>query len=267
MVTGILVLLSLAFLTPIFFYIPKASLAAIIMFAVIFMIDYHIVVQLWRVRRTDLITLAMTFFFSLWLGVEYGTIIGILVDLLMLLYPYGRPGFKTRGCSDSVIIVQLEQGLRFPSVGTLQNLLDDNALLSDTPQSVVLDFTNVFTLDFSVVEGLKDIITSFKKKRLCLYLAGVRPRIRKIIDNAKIIEPADIYDTVDDALGKMDEALEEVVGQEQDQSAIQLANLLPDPSNDPRNGPGNVPGEEDDIRVDVEKEDEDIISNHEEEEL
>lgn len=49
-VTGTLVIISLAFLTPIFFYIPKASLAAVIVYAVLFMIDYHIVVKLWRVR-------------------------------------------------------------------------------------------------------------------------------------------------------------------------------------------------------------------------
>ena len=53
---------------------------------------YHII-NLLVLAEPDLITLAMTFFVSLWLGVEYGTIIGILVDLLMLLYPYGKPGF------------------------------------------------------------------------------------------------------------------------------------------------------------------------------
>ncbi len=47
--TGILVLLSLNFLTSSFFWIPKASLAAVIIAAVIFMIDYESVVPMWRI--------------------------------------------------------------------------------------------------------------------------------------------------------------------------------------------------------------------------
>lgn len=39
----------------------------------------------------DLIPLGATFFFSLWLGVEYGTLIGIGVDLVLLMLPYAKP--------------------------------------------------------------------------------------------------------------------------------------------------------------------------------
>lgn len=47
--TGILVLLSLNFLTSSFYWIPKASLAAVIISAVIFMIDYESIVPMWRI--------------------------------------------------------------------------------------------------------------------------------------------------------------------------------------------------------------------------
>lgn len=47
---GGVVLLALAVLTPSFHYIPKASLAAIIISAVLTMVDYRSVVVLWRVR-------------------------------------------------------------------------------------------------------------------------------------------------------------------------------------------------------------------------
>ena len=42
-------LFALQFLTPAFYYIPKASLAAVIIYSVIFMVDYAIVPQLWRI--------------------------------------------------------------------------------------------------------------------------------------------------------------------------------------------------------------------------
>lgn len=46
--TGILVILALLYLTPLFSYIPKASLAAIIIAAVIFMIEFRVVKPMWR---------------------------------------------------------------------------------------------------------------------------------------------------------------------------------------------------------------------------
>ncbi|KAG7247145.1 hypothetical protein CRUP_007402, partial [Coryphaenoides rupestris] len=45
------VLLSLAFLMPAFYYIPKASLAAVIICAVAPMVDYRLVAEMWRVRN------------------------------------------------------------------------------------------------------------------------------------------------------------------------------------------------------------------------
>jgi MFS superfamily sulfate permease-like transporter len=48
--TGLLVMLSLLFLTQFFFYIPKAALAAIIIAAVIFMVEVHVVMPMWKTK-------------------------------------------------------------------------------------------------------------------------------------------------------------------------------------------------------------------------
>jgi len=40
----------LLFLTQLFFYIPKAALAAVIIAAVIFMVEYHVVVPIWKTK-------------------------------------------------------------------------------------------------------------------------------------------------------------------------------------------------------------------------
>ena len=46
------------------------------------------------VSEIDLLPLCTTFLLSLVLGVEYGTIIGIGVDLMLLLYPIAKPGYQ-----------------------------------------------------------------------------------------------------------------------------------------------------------------------------
>lgn len=48
--TGILILLTLAFLTPTFAYIPKATLAGIIISAMLFMIEYDLIAEIWRAK-------------------------------------------------------------------------------------------------------------------------------------------------------------------------------------------------------------------------
>ncbi|XP_064857312.1 sodium-independent sulfate anion transporter isoform X3 [Oncorhynchus nerka] len=54
-VTGVVVLLSLAFLMPAFYYIPKASLAAVIICAVAPLVDYRVVMQFWRIRSESFV--------------------------------------------------------------------------------------------------------------------------------------------------------------------------------------------------------------------
>ena len=51
LLTGVLILLALRLLTPYFYFIPKASLAAVIICAVIFMIEYEVVKPMWRSSR------------------------------------------------------------------------------------------------------------------------------------------------------------------------------------------------------------------------
>lgn len=48
--TGILVIIALLFLTPYFYYIPKACLAAIIISAVIFMVEIKVIKPMWRTK-------------------------------------------------------------------------------------------------------------------------------------------------------------------------------------------------------------------------
>lgn len=86
-----MVILALTFLTPYFSYIPKASLGAVIVCAVIFMIEYEVVKPMWRSSRKDLICTFATFLACLLVGVEYGILLGVGINIVFLLYPSARP--------------------------------------------------------------------------------------------------------------------------------------------------------------------------------
>lgn len=61
LLSGILVLLSIGFLTPSFYYIPKASLAAVIISAVMFMIEYEAIPIMWRINSKRFIKLLINY--------------------------------------------------------------------------------------------------------------------------------------------------------------------------------------------------------------
>lgn len=62
--TGILVLVSLQFLTPYLYYIPKASLAAVIIAAVVFMVELHVIKPMWRTKSNHPNNYLHTFFLT-----------------------------------------------------------------------------------------------------------------------------------------------------------------------------------------------------------
>lgn len=84
-------LLALSILTPYFQYIPKAALSAVIISAVIFMIEYEVVQPLWRCSRRELLPGAVTFILSLTVGVEIGLLAGVTTDLAFVIHRTARP--------------------------------------------------------------------------------------------------------------------------------------------------------------------------------
>ncbi|XP_071797002.1 sodium-independent sulfate anion transporter-like isoform X2 [Asterias amurensis] len=191
--TGGLVLFALAFLTPAFNYIPKAALAAVIIFSVVFMFDYQIAISLWRINKFELLTLMATFLPSLHLGVEYGTIIGIGVDLLMLTFHHAKPSVKVDK-TNTVPIVCYKEGLRYPASDPLQTLLD-----REITTSIVLDMNYINRVDFTIVEGLRETAESFNKRGKRIAAANVRPAVRRMLNRAGI-EHLAVYDSVEAAV-------------------------------------------------------------------
>lgn len=55
------------------------------------MIEYEVVKLMWKSSKKDLIPMFVTFSFCLVIGVEYGILLGVGINLMFLLYPSARP--------------------------------------------------------------------------------------------------------------------------------------------------------------------------------
>ncbi|VCX39545.1 unnamed protein product, partial [Gulo gulo] len=125
LVTGVLVLLSLDYLTSLFYYIPKSALAAVIIMAVAPLFDTRVFGTLWRVKRLDLLPLCVTFLLCFW-EVQYGILAGTLVSVLILLHSVARP--KIQVSEGPVLVLQPASGLQFPAVEALREAIITQAL-------------------------------------------------------------------------------------------------------------------------------------------
>ncbi|MEO1713794.1 MAG: sulfate permease, partial [Bacteroidota bacterium] len=91
LISAALIVLTLLFLTPLFYYLPKAILASIIMVAVFGLIDIKAPIRLWSTDRTDFWMLIITFVGTLSLGVEMGIGLGIFLSLAVIIIQSARP--------------------------------------------------------------------------------------------------------------------------------------------------------------------------------
>ncbi|XP_063207910.1 sodium-independent sulfate anion transporter isoform X5 [Chroicocephalus ridibundus] len=184
LVTGALVLLSLAYLTSLFYYIPKAALAAVIISAVVPMFDAGIFRTLWRVKRLDLVPLCVTFLLCFW-EVQYGIVAGVLVSGILLLYSIARPPIKVS--EGDVLLVQLGSSLHFPAMECLRDAVCSHALAAASPpRSVVLDCCHISSIDYTVVVGLAELRQELRKHGLSLAFCSLQDPVLKVLLSADL---------------------------------------------------------------------------------
>ncbi|CAG0896891.1 unnamed protein product [Darwinula stevensoni] len=156
-VTGSLVLLALAVLTPYFYYIPKACLAAVIICTVIFMFEYKEFLKIWKVNRWELVPWLATFLPSILLGLHYGIMVGVGLDLVRLLFDVARPNVvleKRQMEGHKYLVVKPEGSAMFPAVEHVRRVLikrsgknPDLPVIIDCEKLTSIDFTSAKMLD------------------------------------------------------------------------------------------------------------------------
>jgi solute carrier family 26 (sodium-independent sulfate anion transporter), member 11 len=158
--TGTLVLLALGVLTPYFRYIPRAALSAVIISAVIFMIEYEVVKPLWRCSRREVLTVTLTLVLSLCVGVEIGLLSGVFLDVAFLVQRTARPvlSFDHRlspSGIDYMMVKPRHSLLCFPAVEYVRNGINSAIKERESdPKCIVLDCRNVQELDYTAAKGI-----------------------------------------------------------------------------------------------------------------
>ncbi|MEL7368598.1 MAG: solute carrier family 26 protein [Myxococcota bacterium] len=203
-VTAVVVAIALIYLTPLFYFLPKAALAAVILTAVIKLIDVTHVQYLWRVKRDDLALLVLTFVTTLTVGIGLGLTVGVGASLLWVLVKTVRPHVAVLGHLPGttsyrnvrhypeatpipgVVILRMDAPFYFANVSFLKMQI---ASLRHrmAARVVILDCSGINELDSSAGEALHALLDDLRSRDVDLYLANVKGPMAKVLARSRFI--------------------------------------------------------------------------------
>jgi SulP family sulfate permease len=205
--TGVLIVLTLLILAPIFSNLPKAVLAAIIIDAVVFgMMDVPEMRRLYRVARVDFWIAVAAILAVLTGGVLVGVVVGVLLSFLWLVYVASKPAMPELGREPGtqvyrsldeypdgetypgLLVMRFDAGLFFASAEALEDQLREFASDADPRlQVVVLDFEGVNFIDSQGSSTLSEIIDLSDSYGAELRLCRVKPDVRAVLQRDGVI--------------------------------------------------------------------------------
>jgi SulP family sulfate permease len=206
LVTALVVGATALVLTALFFHLPKAVLASIVVVAVLGLIDRRTPLSAWRARRTDGVAVGLTFVVTLLLGVEPGLAAGVLFSLAVFLWRSARPHTAelgrvpgseiyrntTRhdvGTDPSVLVLRVDGPLYFANAERLEDQVLDAVERRERLRAVLLDASVISDTDADGSHALGRLRERLADRGVALHLATVRGPVRDLLDRAGAWQP------------------------------------------------------------------------------
>jgi len=201
-ITAVINILTLLFFTGLFYYLPNAVLAAIILVAVYQLIDIKEARYLFKVNKTDGMTWVLTFLAALIVGVEQGILTGFAVSLIFFIwrsaYPHTaelgylksedvfrdishHPGAKV---DPEILIFRVDRSLYFANMAFLEDELYERLQEKPDVKWIILDFSGVNSIDAVAIHSLDRIIEDYGKRNIQFKLARIKRPVKDMLKKA-----------------------------------------------------------------------------------
>jgi SulP family sulfate permease len=205
--SGVLVLLTLLVLAPVFSALPKAVLGALIIEAVVMgMMDLPEMRRLARVQRFDFWIAVAAIAATLLVGVLAGVLVGIGLSLLWLISVATRPPMPLLGREPGtqvfreldehpedeslpgVVVLRLDGGLFFATSDALEDRIREVALSAPDIGGIVLDCGGMDFIDSQGSAKLRDILELTERAGVTLRLARVKPAVHELLRRDHVLD-------------------------------------------------------------------------------
>lgn len=206
-ISAALIALTLLFLTPLFYYLPKAILASVIMVAVFGLIDIKEAKHLWQTDRTDFWMLIATFAGTLSLGIEQGILIGVALSLGVVIFRTTLPHFAVLGRipgedhykninrfdnleqREDILIMRFDARLYFANVNFFRETIEaEIEERKDKLKLFILDANSINGADSSGVHALEEVSAYLQSLGIEFFMTSVKGPLRDILQKARFDE-------------------------------------------------------------------------------
>ncbi len=204
-ITAGVVLATIAFFTPLFASLPNAALGAIIVMAVVGLVDVAEIRHVAKVKRSDLISLTVAFGATLLLGIELGIGVAVVASMLVVFARMSLPHSAVLGhvdgttsyrnverfpeatVVDGIRIVRIDAALSFVNaVNVKKMLLTHSDLVTIEPRVLVLDASGVNDIDATGADMLAELLTELDDRGVVLHLSDVKGPVRDVLRRSGI---------------------------------------------------------------------------------
>ncbi|MCP1336939.1 SulP family inorganic anion transporter [Futiania mangrovi] len=203
--TAIGIGLATLLLTPLLFFLPKATLAATIIVAVLSLVDLGALKRTWAYSPSDFAAQAATILITLGFGVELGIIAGVGLSIAFHLFRTSRPHCAVVGqvpgtehfrnidrhevvTDPEVFSIRVDESLYFPNARFLEDRIYDAVAADARIRHVVLMCPAVNFIDASALESLEAINHRLKDSGVTLHLTEVKGPVMDRLKRAHFLD-------------------------------------------------------------------------------
>ena len=179
------------FLTPLIYNLPKATLAATIIVAVLSLVNFSVLKKSWYYSKADFAAVLATMCITLLMGVELGITAGVSISILIHLYRTSRPHMAVVGqvpktehyrnvlrhdvlTSPAILTIRVDESLYFANARFLEDRIYQEVAKKPELQHVVLMCSAVNIIDMSALESLEAINERLKATGVTFHFSEVK---------------------------------------------------------------------------------------------
>ncbi len=195
--TSLFLAATLLFLTPLFYFLPNAVLAAIIIVAIVRLIDFREAIRLYRCQRNDFFVLIFSFLSTIIFGVQYGILLGMAASVVIILRRMSHPHMAQMGQIpgtdtlrnfkrapeareiEGLVIFRIDASLSFTNVAFLRDFVEEEILNARRPvKAVIFDASSVNDIDATADLELHELTRNLKDRGIEFYFTNVKGPVR-----------------------------------------------------------------------------------------
>ena len=202
--SSIAVVIALLFFTPLLYHLPQSVLAAVIMLAVIGLINISGFVHAWKAQKYDGAISIISFICTLWFAphLDKGIMVGVTLSLMVFLYKSMRPNVAslardeddalrcvtTHGLNECkyISLIRFDGPLFFANSSYLDDQITELMLSRETLKHILIVSNGINDIDASGEETLSLLIDRIRSAGLDISLSGVNEVVMKVLSRTHL---------------------------------------------------------------------------------